>query len=71
MSHTSAENLYGGRAFQSTGWQFNRINFGLEFWPQKQLEIPFEFCDISKLPSVELFVSVGNLKPKLKLKFFY
>ena len=48
----------GGNSFQ--------FNFWLEFWLEKLLEIPFWFCDMSKLPNLELFIGVGNLGPKLK-----
>ena len=41
----------------------------LEFWLIKRLEITFWFCDMSKLPFFELFISVGSLKPKVKWLF--
>ena len=43
--------------------------FAWNFWLGKRLEIPFWFCDMSKLPIFELSISVGNLKPKLKWYF--
>ena len=41
-------------------------NIWLEFWFEKRLEITFWFCNMSQLPIFELFIIVGNLKPKLK-----
>ena len=39
----------------------------LEFRLEKRIKIPFQ--DMSKLPTFEHFLSVGNLKPKLKWFF--
>ena len=47
------------------GRQFNRTIFGLNFGLKNGLRFHFD-CDMSKLPVFELFLSVGNLKPKLK-----
>ena len=43
--------------------------FCLSFALKNGLRFHLRLCDMSKLPIFELFISVGNLKPKLKWIF--
>ena len=51
------------------GTRVNRKFFWPQFRLEKWLDIPFWFWDLYKLPIFELFLSVSNLKPKLKWFF--
>ena len=44
-------------------------NNWLEFRFEKRIDIPFWFRNMSELPILERFPSIGNLKPKLKWFF--
>ena len=51
-------------ALPEAGWQFNRI-FLLELWLEKWLEIPFIFCDMSKLPTFDFFCRESQAKTQV------
>ena len=55
---------------QNTGTQFNRKLFGLNFGLKNGLRFHFDYKTCLNYPIFEHFISVGNLKPKLKPKFF-
>ena len=51
----------GGDSIEEKNW--------FEFRLEKRIEIPFWFCDMSKLSMFEHFLSVGNLESKLEWFF--
>ena len=53
-------------ASHRTGGQFNRLIFGLSFCLKNGLRFRFDSETCLNYPFLEHFLSVGNLKPKLK-----
>ena len=69
MSHNSSfpgASLWSCQSSSHNDWGDNSIEqFWLEFLLEIPLEISFQFCAMPKPPLFELFIGVGNPKPKL------